>query len=125
MGQRTDISSLDHAYVVPTITDTAHALFSIAPDESSDICFLRRRASTRNYGRKFGCDLYELVLKQAEAELRKHEPIKSAIIAVGTRMPTWSDSPSITRQQSSLFCKKSSSFWTSSAVFTASQHGIR
>ncbi len=79
-GQRTDVGSLYHAHVVPTIADAAHALLSIAPDEPGDIGLLRRRASTRDNCGKFGCDLYEFAFKQVEAELRKREPIQSAIV---------------------------------------------
>jgi hypothetical protein len=83
--KRTNVSGLNHAHVVPTITDAAHALLSKTPDEPGDICLLRRRASTCNNGGKFGCDLYELVFKKSEAELRKHEPIQNAVTAVRTR----------------------------------------
>jgi hypothetical protein len=62
---------LDHAHIVPAITDAAHALLSIAPDEPGDICLLRWRATTCNNGGKFGCDLYKLDFKQAEAELKR------------------------------------------------------
>jgi hypothetical protein len=85
MGQRTNVSGLDHAHVVPTITNAAHALLSKTPDEPGDICLLRRRTSTCDNGRKFGRNLYKLIFKKVEAELRKHEPIQSAIMAVKTR----------------------------------------
>ena len=84
MGQRTDISGLDHAHVVPTVTDTAHALLSIAPDEPGDICLLCWGTSTRDNGGEFGGDLNELILKQGKAELQKHELIRSAITTVRT-----------------------------------------
>ena len=71
MGQHTNVSGLDHAYVVPTITNAAYALLSITPDEPGDICLLSRRASTRDDCGKFGCNLYELVFEEGEAELQK------------------------------------------------------
>ena len=71
MGQHTNVSGLDHAYVVPTITNAAYALLSITPDEPGDICLLGRRASTRDDCGKFGCNLYELIFEEGEAELRK------------------------------------------------------
>jgi hypothetical protein len=42
------------------------------------------RATYYNGG-KVGCDLYKLAFKQVEAELRKREPIQSAIVAARTR----------------------------------------
>jgi hypothetical protein len=41
-GARTDIGSLDHAHVVPAITDTANALFGEIPDKTRDVCLLRQ-----------------------------------------------------------------------------------
>ena len=73
--ERTDIGSLDHAHVVPAITDAAHALLGIAPNEPCDICLLRWRTPTRDNSGKFGCDLYKFAFKQVEAELQKREPI--------------------------------------------------
>jgi hypothetical protein len=85
MGRRTNVSGLDHAHVVPTITNAAHTLLSKTPDEPGDICLLRWRTSTRDNGGKFGRNLYKFVFEKGEAELQKHELIQSAIMAVRTR----------------------------------------
>ena len=44
----TDVGSLDHADIVTTISDTADTFFRVASDQTSDVCFLRGRASTGN-----------------------------------------------------------------------------
>ena len=69
IGQRTDIGSLDHAHVVPAITDTTNALFGEISDKTRDVCLLRRRTPTSDDSRKLGRDLNKLVLEQGEAEL--------------------------------------------------------
>jgi hypothetical protein len=66
---RTDIGSLDHAHVIPTISNAADTLLSVAPDKPGDVCFLRRGAPAGDDGGELGCDLYKLVLEQVKAEL--------------------------------------------------------
>jgi hypothetical protein len=108
-GARTDIGSLDHAHVVPAIADTANALFGVIPDKTRDVCLLRRRAPARDDSGELSRYLNKLVLEQGEAELRYGYKRDKHVISYMSGL-TWSDSPSMTRQQSSLFCKKSSSF---------------
>jgi hypothetical protein len=71
MGPRTDIGSLDHAHVVPAISDAADALLGEATDQPGNVCFLRWRAPARDDGRKLRRDLYKLILEQAETQLRE------------------------------------------------------
>jgi hypothetical protein len=73
MGLRTNISSLDHAHVVPAISDAADTLLGELPDKPRDVRLLRRGAPTRNDGGELGRDLNKLVLEQREAELAKRE----------------------------------------------------
>jgi len=62
---------LDHAHVVPAITDAADALLGELPDKPSDVRFLRWRTSARDDGGELGRDLNKLVLEQGEAELQE------------------------------------------------------
>ena len=71
METRTNIRSLDHAHVIPAISNAANALLGIIPDKPSDVCLLRRRAPARDNGRELGRDLNKLVLEQGQAELRE------------------------------------------------------
>ena len=61
---------MNHAHVVPAISDAADALLGEVPDKPGDVCFLCRRAPTRNDGGELGRDLNKLVLEQGKAELR-------------------------------------------------------
>jgi hypothetical protein len=60
---------LDHAHVIPAISNAADALLGKLPDKPGDVCFLRRGAPARDDGGKLGRDLNKLVLEQGEAEL--------------------------------------------------------
>jgi hypothetical protein len=62
---------LDHAHVVPAISDAADALLGEVPDKPGDVCFLRRRAPARDDSGELGRDLNKLVLEQGEAKLRE------------------------------------------------------
>ncbi len=69
-GARTNIGSLDHAHVVPTISNTADALLGEVPNKPRDVCLLSRRAPASDDSGELGRDLDKLVLEQCEAELR-------------------------------------------------------
>ena len=69
MRTRTNIRSLDHAHVVPAISDAANALLGVVPDKPCDVCLLRWRAAACNNGGELGRDLNKLVLEQGQAEL--------------------------------------------------------
>ena len=45
-----DIGGLDHAHLVPTISNAADVLLSVAPDEPGDVRFLRRRVPAGDDG---------------------------------------------------------------------------
>jgi hypothetical protein len=58
---------LDHAHVVPAISDAANALLGEVRDEAGNVCFLHWRAPARDEGREFCRNLNDLVLEQGEA----------------------------------------------------------
>ena len=57
----TNVGSLDHANVVPSVSDTTHTFLGMLPDEASDISLLGRRTSACDYGGELGSNLYELI----------------------------------------------------------------
>ena len=65
----TDVRSLDHADIVPSVPDTADSLLSVVTDKTGDIGFLRWRASASYDGRELRRDLDELVAEHVETEL--------------------------------------------------------
>ena len=71
MGIRTNIRSLDHAHVIPAISDAANALLGVIPDKPGDVCLLRRRAPACNNGGELRRDFNKLVLEQGQAKLRE------------------------------------------------------
>jgi hypothetical protein len=48
----TYIGGLDHAYIISTVTDTAHSLFGVFSNQLGDLGLLSGRASTSDHGRK-------------------------------------------------------------------------
>ena len=70
MGRLTDIGSLDHADVIPAISDAADGLLGEGPDETRNIRFLGRRTATSDHGRELGGENDEFVAEAIQAELR-------------------------------------------------------
>lgn len=67
----TDVSRLDHADVVATVADTAHALFGVSSDETRDVGLLGRRASASDDTREPGREVDELGLGQIDTKLER------------------------------------------------------
>lgn len=67
---RTDIGSLDHAHVVPAVSDAADALLGEVTDQPGDVCFLRWRTPACNDSRQLRRDLDKLMLEQVKAQLK-------------------------------------------------------
>jgi len=65
----TNVSSLDHTYVVSSVPNTAYALLGMFSDKTSDISLLGRRTPARNHSGELGSDLDEFVRKQVQTEL--------------------------------------------------------
>ena len=65
----TNVSSLNHTDIVPSITDATHAFLGMFPDKASDISFLGRRTPARDHSREFGSNLDELVREQVQTKL--------------------------------------------------------
>jgi hypothetical protein len=58
-GRPTDVGCLDHADIVPAISDAADPLLSVLPNEPGDIGFLGRRTSTSHYDGELSCYIDE------------------------------------------------------------------
>ena len=65
----TNVSSLDHTEIVPSITDATYTFLGIFPDNSSDISFLGRRTPASDHSREFGSNLDASVREQGKTKL--------------------------------------------------------
>lgn len=59
--QLTNVGSLDHTNVVPSVPDTTYTLHGMSPDEPSDVGLLGWRTPARDHGGEACGDLDELV----------------------------------------------------------------
>lgn len=55
----TDVGCLDHADVVPAISDATDPLLGVLPNEPGNIGFLGRRTSTSHYDGELSCYIDE------------------------------------------------------------------
>lgn len=69
--KRTNVGSLDHRHVVPSVPDAAHSLLRMLPDQSRHVGLLRRGTSTRNDGRKLGRKFDKVVPEVLDEELER------------------------------------------------------
>jgi hypothetical protein len=118
---RTDISSLNHRNIISSISNAANPLLRLLADQTSDIGFLSGRAPAGDDGSELGRELDELVAEMVDAELEKRKGESQECREKGNEgeeRRTWRDSPSITRQQSSLVARKSSSSRASAGDLT-------
>jgi hypothetical protein len=58
-GRPTNVGCLDHADIVPAISDATDPLLSVLPNEPGNIGFLSRRTSASNYDRELSCYIDE------------------------------------------------------------------
>jgi hypothetical protein len=62
----TNICCLDHADIVPTISNAAHSFLSMLTDQSSNIGLLSRRTTAGDDGGKFGGNFDKLILEEIQ-----------------------------------------------------------
>lgn len=62
----TNISCLDHADIITTISDTTNSLPSMLSNEPCHICLLRGRTSTSNNSRQLRGNLNKLILEEVK-----------------------------------------------------------
>ena len=65
----TNICSLYHAHVVPTIANATHSFLGVVTNEARNICFLRRRTAAGDNSGQLCRYFNELVLVQVQTEL--------------------------------------------------------
>ena len=65
----TNIGSLDHAYVIPAISNTAHTFLCEMSDKSRNVGFLCGRTSTGYDCRELGRNFNEFCLEHIKTQL--------------------------------------------------------
>ena len=65
----TDVCSLYHAHVVPTIANTTHPFLGVVTNETRHVCFLRGRTAARDDSGQLRGYFDKFILVQIQTEL--------------------------------------------------------
>lgn len=69
--QLTDVCGLDHADIVSAVAYAANSFLGVLADQTGDVGFLSRRASTCDYSGELSGDFDKLFHEQIETQLLK------------------------------------------------------